>query len=84
MGSARRPIRTPQDAPVWVVGLVDQINTALARLGSVHLPSYTTANVPFSRRSGDLIIVSDDAGGAALAYSDGSGNWRRSTDKTTI
>jgi hypothetical protein len=47
-------------------------------------PSYTVADVPTaSTATGGVIYVSDETGGAVLAFSDGT-NWRRVTDRTVI
>lgn len=50
----------------------------------IFLPTYTVATVPsavtYVRR---LIYVSDEAGGAQPAFSDGT-NWRRFTDRAVV
>ena len=51
---------------------------------AVGLKSYTVATVPAaSVGAGATIYVSDESGGAVLAYSDGT-NWRRVTDRAII
>lgn len=47
--------------------------------------SYTVATVPsaWTAGAGAQIYVSDEAGGAVPAFSDGT-NWRRVTDRNTI
>lgn len=48
------------------------------------LPSYTVSTVPTASAStAQIIFVSDETGGATLAYSDGS-NWRRLQDLAII
>jgi hypothetical protein len=47
------------------------------------VPSYTVAGVPGSGAQGDLIYVSDESGGAILAFYDGS-DWRRVTDRNVV
>lgn len=52
----------------------------------VHRPdSYTVATVPSAadKGAGAMIYVSDETGGAVIAFSDGT-NWRRVTDRTII
>lgn len=53
--------------------------------GSLKVPSYTVATVPSASThgAGAEIYVSDMAGGAEFAFSDGT-NWRRFSDRTTI
>ena len=52
--------------------------------GLMRLPSYTVATVPDAathvRR---LIYVSDETGGATIAFSDGT-NWRRVQDRAVV
>lgn len=51
---------------------------------SVLVPSYTVAAAPdASVWSGGTIFVSNESGGAVLAFSDGT-NWRRVTDRAVI
>lgn len=53
--------------------------------GPVRVGSYTVAGVPSAAATGAgaLIFVSDEAGGAVLAFSDGT-DWRRVTDRAVI
>ena len=52
--------------------------------GPVRVKSYTVAGVPSAAAgAGQLIYVSDEAGGAVLAFSDGT-NWRRVTDRAVV
>lgn len=48
-------------------------------------PSYLVADVPSAMRAGEgaMIYVSDETGGAVLAFSDGS-DWRRVTDRQVV
>lgn len=48
-----------------------------------YLPVYTVATVPAATTAGGQIYVSDEAGGAVTAFSDGT-NWRRSTDRAIV
>ena len=48
------------------------------------LKSYTVAGVPAAGLwTGGIIYVSNETGGATLAFSDGT-NWRRAQDRTII
>lgn len=50
----------------------------------VKLPSHTVANVPdASSYTGNIAYISDETGGATLAFSDGT-NWRRVQDRAII
>lgn len=52
--------------------------------GPVRVKSYTVAGVPAaSAGAGQIIFVSNESGGAVLAFSDGA-NWRRVTDRAVI
>ncbi len=64
-----------------------QIATYLQTLdlnSSFKLPSYTVATVPpVADHTGGLIYVTDEAGGAQPAFSDGT-HWRRFTDRAVV
>lgn len=45
--------------------------------------AYTVNNLPDSSVAGQMIFVSDEAGGSVMAFSDGS-NWRRITDRQVV
>lgn len=47
------------------------------------LPSYTVATVPSASPAGQLIYVSNESGGAVVAFSDAT-NWRRVTDRAVV
>lgn len=47
------------------------------------LPSYVVAALPSAVRPGRLIYVTNEAGGAVPAFSDGT-NWRRVTDRNVV
>lgn len=52
--------------------------------GPVRVKSYTVAGVPSAAAgAGQIIFVSNEAGGAVLAFSDGT-QWRRVTDRALI
>lgn len=53
-------------------------------LGPVTLASFTVATVPAAASyTGGMIFVTNEAGGAVPAFSDGT-NWRRVTDRAII
>lgn len=62
--------------------LEQQLNDNLLNF-RVQLISYAVADVPTASPAGGLIYVSDEAGGAVPAFSDGI-NWRRVTDRTIV
>ena len=47
------------------------------------LPSYTVATLPNANPAAQMVFVSDEAGGAVIAFSDGT-NWRRMTDRQIV
>ena len=47
------------------------------------VPSYTVVGVPSASPAGQLAYISNEAGGAVLAFSDAT-NWRRVTDRAII
>lgn len=53
--------------------------------GAVKVKSYTVAGVPSAATNGAgaMIYVSNETGGAVIAFSDGT-NWRRVTDRAVI
>lgn len=52
--------------------------------GPVCVKSYTVAGVPAANAAaGQIIYVSNETGGAVLAFSDGT-NWRRVTDRAVV
>jgi hypothetical protein len=61
---------------------IASVATALTG-GPVFFASYTASSLPSAATAGGLIYVSDEAGGAVLAFSDGT-NWRRLTDRAIV
>lgn len=59
--------------------------TKLTVDGSVRVKSYAKASLPSAsgEGAGAIVHVSDEAGGAVLAFSDGT-NWRRVTDRAVV
>jgi hypothetical protein len=81
---------------VWTANAQGQLTSEAQRLlrdliaaaervtGPFLLPSYTVATVPDAADTiGGTIYVSNEAGGATLAFSDGT-NWRRVQDRAVI
>lgn len=87
-------IKTPDGlferfAPAWINWfnlLRTMVSTLLDNptfVGAAGLPSYVVAGLPLAAPAGRLIYVSDEAGGAVPAFSDGT-NWRRVTDRAIV
>jgi hypothetical protein len=51
--------------------------------GPLVLASYTVAGLPGASGAGQLVYVSNESGGAVVAFSDGV-NWRRVTDRAIV
>jgi hypothetical protein len=52
--------------------------------GPARVKSYTVATLPAANAgAGQIIFVSNETGGAVLAFSDGA-NWRRVTDRAIV
>ena len=47
------------------------------------LPNYLVTTLPSASVAGKLIYVSNESGGAIVAFSDGT-NWRRVTDRAIV
>lgn len=64
--------------------LLNAVN-AVSTGGLVTCESYTVATAPSAsgHGAGRLIYVSDETGGAVIAFSDGT-NWRRVTDRAIV
>ena len=66
--------------------LASDLSSAFANLsvsGTVGIGIYTVAGLPSASPAAQLAYVSNETGGAVLAFSDGS-NWRRVTDRTVV
>ena len=77
-----------RDGKVTSIGQIffDDLQTELNQnlLGNqVQLSSYTVATLPVATTAFGLIGVSDETGGATVAFSDGT-NWRRVQDRVII
>lgn len=67
------------------IGGVTSPSVALHAGGPVRVASYTVAGLPSASASGSgaIAFVSNEAGGAVLAFSDGTA-WRRVTDRAVV
>ncbi len=57
--------------------------TEIKALVPITNPTFTVGTLPSAAIAGQTIYVSDEAGGAVMAFSDGT-NWRRSTDRAVV
>jgi hypothetical protein len=74
--------------PVTATNMVEWVRraaTAINQMLSANptAKSYTVATLPSADPEGQIIYVSDEAGGAVLAFSDGT-DWRRVTDRAVV
>ena len=51
--------------------------------GIVYFKEYTVSELPSATTAGGMIYVSNESGGAVMAFSDGT-NWRRVTDRAIV
>ncbi len=69
---------------VRAIGLLAQTIDNAARLDLTPLKAYTVATVPAAANNTYAqIFVTDETGGATVAYSDGT-NWRRVQDRAIV
>jgi hypothetical protein len=76
------------DTPVSYTGTAGKyarVNAGASALEFTPLtaPAYTVASLPMGGVPGQIIYISDDAGGATLAFWDGA-TWKRSADLTVV
>jgi hypothetical protein len=57
--------------------------TTLAVGGPIGVGSSTVSGLPSASTAGQLLYVSNESGGAVIAFSDGT-NWRRVTDRSVV
>lgn len=63
---------------------VTDIGATAFRQGQIaQVGSFTVADLPSATTPARLIYVSDEVGGAVVAFSDGT-NWRRVTDRAIV
>lgn len=76
----------PAQAPLWLENVLQSIERAVALRWSspVMLQSFTKTTMPDPADwIGGIIYVTNDVGGATVAFSDGT-NWRRAADRNVI
>lgn len=81
-------VAVDQSAPAWAHQLASDINAELARAQArrvpVRLPTFAKADLPAAATFiACWIYVTDEAGGATPAFSDGSA-WRRAADRAVV
>lgn len=59
------------------------LGTLIQTVNAFRAPQYTVATLPTAGKAGRVVFVSDETGGAVLAFDDGS-NWKRVTDRATV
>lgn len=57
--------------------------TPVVLAGIPSFPTFTVATLPSAATAGQMIFVSDETGGAVMAFSDGT-NWLRVTDRAIV
>lgn len=65
----------------WLFRVYDRLGGN--RNNILFVPSFTVATLPPATLAGGIIYVSNEVGGAVLAFSDGT-NWRRVTDRAIV
>ena len=64
--------------------MLQSLEVSFFRQGNVlSVARYAVAGLPSAANSGQIIYVTDETGGAVLAFSDGT-NWRRVTDRAIV
>lgn len=87
-------IPEPRNYPDWrawalqlvrvIIPFMTETRTVYFRQGKIpQFASYTVATLPDASAPGRMIYVSDETGGAVVAFSDGT-NWRRVTDRAVV
>jgi hypothetical protein len=59
------------------------LNDMVTAINAPSLPSYTVTTLPSATTAGQMIYVSNESGGAVMAFSDGT-NWLRVTDRAIV
>lgn len=71
------------DTVVTEITLGDLVQAGILQPNQITFPSFTVDTVPPAVPAGQMIYVSDESGGAVIAFSDGT-DWRRITDRSVI
>lgn len=66
----------------WINGAGVVVDYDVASGGPIHR-GYAKASLPSASQAGKIIFVSDEVGGATIAFSDGT-NWRRVSDRAIV
>ena len=94
-GDDKLHLKVSPDGSAWTEALVVDPSTGNVGLGTaspatkldvdgpVRVKSYTVTGLPAATATGQVAFVSDEVGGATLAFSDGS-NWRRVADRAVV
>lgn len=83
-GDDRLHFKVSPDGVNWTEALaIDETTGRLAVGAPFGLCSYTVATLPTAIPAGQLVYVSNEAGGATPAFSDGT-NWRRVSDGAAV
>jgi hypothetical protein len=72
---------TPSGRATWGRSIAIAVKQLIA--GEVSAKSYTVTTLPSAATAGQMIYISNESGGAVLAFSDGT-NWRRVTDRAIV
>jgi hypothetical protein len=74
----------PLDGSELVVIVQGGVTKKAALNTIVVMASYTVATLPSAAQPGQLILVTDEVGGAVPAFSDNFNTWRRVTDRAVV
>ncbi len=75
-----------RDVTRYLLSLVQTLSQYLFEVSTVvngPLASYTVTTLPLATQAGHLIYVTNETGGATVAFSDGT-NWRRVQDRAIV
>ena len=78
MTHSQTNINVPSDSSITS----SKLSGVLTMPDVLTVKSYAVASLP-TAVAGGVIFVTDETGGAVLAFSDGT-NWRRSTDRAVV
>ena len=70
----------PANAPAWLLAVSKSIERALLEQA---LEEYAVSALPSASERKRLVFVTDEVGGAVVAFNDGS-HWRRVTDRAIV
>lgn len=73
----------PQMYNEWKTWATALVKFLMAEKIDVGLKNFSVSALPSATPAGQMIFVSDEAGGAVVAFSDGS-DWRRVTDRNVV